>query len=233
MKPGTMAVACSQRKVCWVAAQRSRGPNKSSSPVGLLVGVGPPQRLDANLTAQRDGVDRLVAGGGDADLGGQDRCHRVRFGRHVQHLERQSSSAVMAVAPRCARRRAAKKPSMNCSRLRSAVESPPQQPKSADEFVAGVDGHQEALRSRVAVAVVGDPDQQRFDVVGEQAHPRIAGRPSPTPPCPTRIRWHRPGPGRTPRCGPARSCGRRTRNPPESAVRPTPRRPSAKSGNDR
>jgi hypothetical protein len=35
--------------------------------LGLFVGVGPPQRFDADLAAQRDGLDRLVITGRDAD----------------------------------------------------------------------------------------------------------------------------------------------------------------------
>ena len=188
-----------------MVAQRSRGPEQVGQTRGFLVGVAAPQRLDAHLAAQRDGVDRVVADRGDADPRGENRGHGVRFGRHVQHGERhvhrlpvialttllRSATCVEELVDELAapagRRRSPATASAAGRRTRSRR-------RSADEIACGA--------SR-AFASSGHPDQQRLDVVGQQRPPagrRREGRSR--HPGPARTRWPRPGRDRTPRCGP-------------------------------
>ncbi len=53
----------------------------------FVVGVAASHRVDADLTAQGDRVDRIIAVRRDSDTGHQDRCHRVGLRCHVQDGE--------------------------------------------------------------------------------------------------------------------------------------------------
>ncbi len=101
--------------------------------------------------------------------------HIVR--RHVQHVERHIGGGGGHGSCTTLRWQPCEEPVDEVACLCAAIESPPQQPKTADELVAGIDGHQEGLR--VGCGIVGHADQQSFDVVGDQAHPRITARRGP------------------------------------------------------
>src|SRR3954453_11531144 len=66
-------------------------PEQVDQAVGLGVGVWPPQRIDAYLATQCDGVDGFVTDRGCTDPGGENRSHRVRFGCHAEDGERHLS----------------------------------------------------------------------------------------------------------------------------------------------
>jgi hypothetical protein len=75
-------------------------PEQVDQALRLGVGIPAPQRVNADLTAQRDRVDRIVADRGNAQPRHQDRCRRIRFGRHVKDRERHLGHARSASASR-------------------------------------------------------------------------------------------------------------------------------------
>ena len=154
-------------------------PEQVDQSVGLGVGVSAPQRIDADLTSQRDRVDRFVADRGDPHPGGEDRCHRIRFGRHVEDCERHLGHARSVplsgrlgppLARDAQRFSLASRPTTllrssmapKNSSMYARTSWPPSKPrhsirKPPDEFIAGVDRQQMAI-GRLGV-VVGHADQ--------------------------------------------------------------------------
>ena len=105
----------------------------------LLVGpVAPPLRFDADLAPQHQGVHGRAARLGDPHLQHDGRHGGVRLGPGPDDLEGQ-----VVIGARLRTR--SKKASMAGVRLTAAVEAPPQPAQMADQLVADVDRHDEAL----------------------------------------------------------------------------------------
>ena len=181
----------------------------------LLVGrVAAPLRLDADLAAQRDGVHRGARRLGDPHPQHDRRHRRVRLRAGVEHLERQGGHRALA-------RTRVEEGVERVVRLAPAVEALPQPAEVADELVARVDRHEEALRSP-AVAV--GADEEGLDV-GRQRGERRVGGDDLVPRVEREQRLGRAGRARdrTPRPARASSSRRRTRRSPGSAGCPTAR----------
>ena len=141
----------------------------------------------------------------DADVGGEHRGDGVRLGRHVEHGERHVVQVRSCGVLPCAGPRSGEEASMNSRACCAAVESPPQHAQASDELVAGVDRDQIAFAAPVFALPRAPgpaaPRRRRRAVPTRGSAPLIAFHASRSSSDSVR----RPGPGRTRRCGPARS----------------------------
>ncbi|GAA3118563.1 hypothetical protein GCM10020254_76990 [Streptomyces goshikiensis] len=165
MKLGTMTETWANWTGWRVVPQRERSLEQVVERGGLAGAVAAPGRFDADLAAQREGVDAGSGGRGDAQPEDERRAGGVRVGAHpgagegeVGHGRRSSPAGTLA-----RRSTASKKVCRRGAGLGSAVEAGPQHPHPPDELVTDVDRHQVALGPALGAA-----QQQRLHVGFEE-----------------------------------------------------------------